>query len=421
MKHDDSAVMVAPPVQDAAGSPMPILSPQKLQMPGLPKPKRPEFSTGPTAKPPTWSPEAVAAAFQPGRSHRSAPCKAQLADVIERSHRLLDLPEGWICALVPGSDTGALELALWHFLSAERGVDVLAFDSFSGQWAKDILGPLDMQDATVHRAPYGEVPDLSAIDFAHDVVLTWNGTTAGTCLPGGDFIPADRQGLVICDATSATFAIELPYDRLDVVTWSWQKSLGGEGGHGMIALSPRAQARLEAEAAPRGLPKIFTLTKGGKVNASLFAGATINTPSMLAVADHLVGLQWAEEIGGLPALIARTQTNAQAVANFVEASPNWEFLAADAAVRSPTALCLTCVAPRFAGRDEAAQRALLKRLEKRLAELEVAYDIGAYRDAPPGLRLWGGPTVEADDLAALMPWLDWALLTELDELEAPHA
>ena len=252
-------------------------------------------------------------------------------------------------------------------------------------------------------------------------MLTWNGTTAGTCLPNGDFIPEARKGLVICDATSAAFAMPLPYDKLDVITWSWQKSLGGEAAHGMIALSPAAQKRLEEEPAARGLPKIFNLTKKGQINGSIFTGATINTPSMLAVADHLVGLDWAEEIGGLAALHARTQANYAAVAAYVQASDRWAFLAEDKAQQSKTALCLKCEDPEFLAKEVADQKAILKGLEKQLAELEIAYDIGSYRDAPPGLRLWGGPTVEAEDLAALMPWIDWAFDQEMNTQETTHA
>ena len=383
------------------------------------RPASPHFSTGPTAKPPSWSLNALEALYVPGRSHRSQPCKAQLEEVVERSLALLELPAGWLCAIVPGSDTGAVELALWTFLSEARGVDVLSFDSFSAAWAKDVSGSLGLKNVRVLEADYGKVPDLERLNFDRDVVLTWNGTTAGTCLPADDFIPAQRKGLVICDATSAAFAIPMPFEKLDVVTWSWQKCLGGEGGHGMIALSPAAQNRLNAGDLPRGLPKVFDMTKAGKVNASLFQGATLNTPSMLAVADHLLGLEWAQEIGGLSVLYDRVAANYQAVAAYVEASPNWDFLATDPAVRSPTALCLTCTHPRFVGLEESGQRLLLKQLQKRLEALEVAYDIGSYRNAPPGLRLWGGPTVAAADLAALMPWIDWALELEI-ELHKSH-
>lgn len=396
-------------------------SPTLLNIPGV-RPARPEFSTGPTAKAPAWSSDQVMERFIPGRSHRSGPCKAQLKQVIDASADLLGLPKGWICAIVPASDTGAVELALWNFLSDARGADVLAFDAFSSGWAKDMKGPLGLTNMRVFEAEYGELPDLGALDFDRDVVLTWNGTTAGTCLPNGDFIPADRKGLVICDATSAAFAMDLPYDKLDVLTWSWQKSLGGEAGHGMIALSPAAQARLAEETPERGLPKIFTVTKGGAVNAGLFKGATINTPSMLAVADHLVGLDWAESLGGLSGLIARVDANAEAVEAHVAKSGSWTFLAKDPAIRSKTALCLECIDPAFQALDADTQKQVLKALETRLADEGIAYDIGSYRDAPSGLRLWGGPTVDAADLAALMPWIDWALTEELTKLqEANHA
>ncbi len=385
------------------------------------RPSNPNFSTGPTAKPPGWSWRELQATYVPGRSHRSGVCKAQLRQVIDTSKALLGLPDDWLCALVPGSDTGAVELALWNFLDDARGADVLAFDSFSSGWAKDAQGPLALQNVRVFEAAYGALPDLSDLDFDRDLVVTWNGTTAGTCLPNGDFIPLDRRGLVICDATSAAFALDLPYDKLDVVTWSWQKSLGGEAGHGMIALSPRAQARLEGPPAPRGLPKIFTLAKNGKINQGLFAGATINTPSMLAVADQLLCLKWAQDLGGLRALLERTEANYGAVRTHVEASSRWAFLADDPAVRSKTALCLRCVDPRFLALDALAQAQALKQMQAELARLGIAYDIGSYRDAPAGLRLWGGPTVEAADLKALMPWLDWALDRQLDKQEGDHA
>ncbi len=384
-------------------------------------PANPQFSTGPTAKPPDWSWHDLRATYIPGRSHRSSVCKAQLARVIKESKQLLGLPEDWLCALVPGSDTGAVELALWNFLSEERGADVLAFDSFSSDWAKDAQGPLALKNLRVFEAPYGVLPDLSKLDFARDLVLAWNGTTAGTCLPDGDFIPLDRQGLVICDATSAAFAVDLPCQKLDVLTWSWQKSLGGEAGHGMIALSPRAQARLIDQPTPRGLPKIFTLAKDGEINQGLFAGVTINTPSMLAVADQLLCLQWAQNLGGLRALIERTEANYAAVLTHVENSSMWAFLASDPAIRSRTALCLRCVDPRFLALDTAMQAKTLKQMQVELERIGIAYDIGSYRDAPAGLRLWGGPTIETADLRALMPWLDWALENQFHRQEGNHA
>lgn len=385
------------------------------------RPKNPQFSTGPTTKPPGWSVDALMASFIPGRSHRSVPCKEQLSDIISNSKAILGLPEGWICGIVPGSDTGAVEMALWNFLNEDRGADVLAFDSFSGDWAKDAKGPLAIQNLRVFQAEYGKLPDLAKLNFDRDVVLTWNGTTAGTCLPSGDFIPTDRTGVVICDATSAAFAMPLPFEKLDVITWSWQKSLGGEAGHGMIALSPHAQKRLETEATPRGLPKIFNLRKGSKINASIFAGATINTPSMLAVADQLVCLNWANEIGGLPALISRTNANYTAVSDHVESSDAWAFLASEERIRSKTALCLNCVEPRFLALSSEQKEKCLKGLQKILAEMNIAFDIGSYRDAPAGLRLWGGPTVDAEDLTKLMPWVDWALYQEITKMEAENA
>ena len=385
------------------------------------RPKNPQFSTGPTTKPPGWRGEEVLASFISGRSHRSGPCKAQLCEVIEQSKRILGLPLDWICALVPASDTGAVETALWNFLNEERGADVLAFEAFSADWAKDSKGPLALKNLRVFEASYGNLPDFSDLNFDRDVVVTWNGTTSGACLPSGDFIPKDRDGLVICDATSAAFAMHLPYEKLDVVTWSWQKSLGGEAGHGMIALSPRAQDRLENQACPRGLPKIFTLAKNGKINQALFAGATINTPSMLAVADQLVCLNWASDLGGLDALIGRTNANYQTVSSHVDSSPMWEFLTTDPTIRSTTALCLRCSDSRFGALDVAKQTQVLKQMQAVLSQMDIAYDIGSYRDAPAGIRLWAGPTVEADDLAALMPWLDWALEEQLQDMEVSNA
>ena len=368
----------------------------------LRRPANPCFSSGPTAKRPGWSTAVLAHALL-GRSHRSAPAKAKLAEVIARSRALLGIPEDWRVAIMPASDTGAFEAAMWNLLGA-RGVDVLAFESFGRGWLADIRSQLRLEDLRVHEAPYGELPDLSAVDPARDLVFCWNGTTSGVIVPDGAWIARDRDGLVLCDATSAVFAVELPWERLDVVTWSWQKVLGGEAQHGMLALSPRAAARLESYRPPWPLPKIFRLTKNGSLIEGLFRGETINTPSMLAVEDALDALRWIEGIGGLPAAIARTRANFEAVAEWVGRTPWVAFLAARPEIRSPTSICLRLAD----GGSAEEQRALVRRMTALLAERGVAYDIGAYRDAPPGLRIWGGATVERADIEALLPWLDWA-------------
>ena len=330
-----------------------------------------------------------------GRSHRAAGPKAQLKEVIDRSHRLLQLPADWRVGIVPGSDTGAVEMAMWSMLGA-RPVDILAFETFSATWANDAVKQLKLAGARVLEAPYGALPDLAAVDPGRDLVLAWNGTTSGVRLPNADFIAADREGLVICDATSAAFAMELPYDKLDVVTWSWQKALGGEAAHGMIALSPRAVERLESYTPAWPLPKVFRLTSGGKLNEGIFKGETINTPSMLCVEDALDGLRWAEAAGGLPGLKRRSEANLAAIAAWVERTAWAEFLCADPASRSATSICLV-----LDGVDA-------KRLAGLLEQEGVAFDIAAHRDAPPGLRIWGGATVELGDIEALLPWLDWA-------------
>jgi phosphoserine aminotransferase len=369
------------------------------------RPENPQFSSGPCAKRPGWSLQAINGAYL-GRSHRAKAPKAALAEVIERSRSLLGLPQEWKLGIMPGSDTGAFEAAMWSLLGG-RGVDVLAFESFSEGWATDAVKQLKI-DARILSAPYGALPDLQKIDFSRDVVLCWNGTTSGVRFADGSFIPQDREGLVLCDATSAAFAMELPYDKLDVITWSWQKVLGGEAAHGMLALSPRAVARLETYKPAWPLPKIFRLTKGGKLIDGIFAGETINTPSMLCVADALDGLRWAEQVGGLPGLIARTEANLAAVSAWVETSAWAAFLAETAENRSSTSICLKIVAPWFTSLCADAQAAAAKKLASLLEKENVALDIGAYRDAPPGLRIWGGATVQTPDIEALLPWLDWA-------------
>jgi phosphoserine aminotransferase len=328
-----------------------------------------------------------------GRSHRAAAPKARLAEVIDRSRALLSMPADWRLGIVPASDTGAVEMALWSLLGP-RPVDILAFESFSQAWATDVATQLRLPDARILSAEYGALPDLTRVDPAHDVVFAWNGTTSGVRIPDGSWIAEDRQGLAICDATSAAFAMVLPWDRLDVVTWSWQKALGGEAAHGMLALSPRAVERLESHTPAWPLPKIFRLTQQGRLIEGIFAGDTINTPSMLCVEDALDGLRWASSIGGLPALMARSQANLALIADWVARTDWVSFLAANPAHRSSTSICLTTP-------SGPAMAALLDRER-------VAHDIASYRDAPPGLRIWGGATVEPDDIARLLPWLDWA-------------
>jgi phosphoserine aminotransferase len=365
------------------------------QKPGI-RPARPHFSSGPCAKRPGWSLDGLSDAWL-GRSHRAAPGKEKLAAVIDRTREILRIPESHRIGIVPGSDTGAVELALWSLLGA-RGVDMLAWESFGREWVNDVEKALQLADARVLEAEYGKLPDLSAVDWDRDVVFTWNGTTSGVRVPHGDWIADDRRGLAICDATSAAFAMELPWDKLDVVTWSWQKVLGGEGAHGMLVLSPRAVERLESAPPLRPLPKLFRLTKNGKLIEGIFRGETINTPSMLCVEDALDGLDWARRIGGLDALVARTSANAAAVHGWVERTPWIANLAEDLATASTTSVCLKLV-------DTPADP---KRIAALLLAEDAAYDIGAYRSAPPGLRIWCGATVELGDIEALLPWLDWA-------------
>ncbi len=370
------------------------------------RPANPQFSTGPCTKRPGWSLAALSGALV-GRSHRAREPKARLAEVIERSHAILGIPAGWRLGIVPASDTGAVELALWSLLGP-RPVDVLAFESFSQSWANDIVKQLKLPAVRLLEAPYGRLPDLAQVAPDHDVVLAWNGTTSGVRVPHGDWIAPDRQGLVIADATSAAFAMKLPWDRLDVVTWSWQKVLGGEGAHGMLALSPRAAERLATHKPAWPMPKIFRLTSGGKLTEGIFAGETINTPSLLCAEDALDGLRWAERIGGLPALIARSEANLAAIADWV-AQRDWiDFLAEAPETRSSTSICLKLTAPWFTALDADGQAKAAKQFTALLEREGVALDIGSYRDAPPGLRIWGGATVETDDIVALLPWLDWA-------------
>ena len=378
------------------------------------RPANPHFSSGPCAKRPGWSLAALAGA-QLERSHRAKEPKARLAEVITRSRAILGMPADWRLGIVPASDTGAVEMALWSLLGA-RPVDILSFESFSAGWANDVVKQLKLADVRVLEAPYGTLPDLAAVNPAHDLVLAWNGTTSGVRLPDGDFISTDREGLVIADATSAAFAMELPWDKLDAVTWSWQKVLGGEAAHGMLALSPRAVERLLTYKPAWPMPKVFRLVSGGKLAEGVFKGETINTPSMLAVEDALDGLRWAESVGGLAALVARSEANLAAIARFVSARDWVDFLAERPETRSPTSICLRITAPWFVSLDAAGQAEAAKKLASLLEAEGVAYDIASYRDAPPGLRIWGGSTVETSDIEALLPWLDWAAAQVADTL-----
>ncbi len=372
------------------------------------RPARPEFSSGPCAKRPGWTPEALKDAVL-GRSHRSKPGKARLQAAIDLTRRVLEVPDSHLIGIVPGSDTGAVEMALWSLLGP-RKVQLLAFESFGKDWVTDVVKQLKLP-AEVLEAPYGELPDLSRVDPEADLVFTWNGTTSGVRVPDAGFIAADRAGLAICDATSAAFAQDLDWDKLDVVTFSWQKALGGEGAHGVLVLSPRAVARLESHTPAWPMPKLFRMTKNGKVTLDLFEGATINTPSMLCVEDVIDALEWAEGIGGLSAMRARADANLGVLADWVARTPWVDFLAADPATRSNTSVCLKVVDPRVAALPAEAQADFAKTLASLLEKEGAALDVGGYRDAPPGLRIWCGATVETADVAALVPWLDWAFET----------
>jgi phosphoserine aminotransferase len=373
------------------------------------RPQNPCFGSGPTAKRPGWSVAALERALT-GRSHRSAEGKKRLVEVGERSRRILGIPADYRIGILAGSDTGAFEAAMWSMLGA-RGVDALAYESFGEGWVTDLEKQLRLADLRALKAPYGELPDLAAVDPARDAVFCWNGTTSGVRVPDGHWISDTRQGLTFCDATSAAFAMDLPWPKLDVVTWSWQKVLGGEAQHGMLVLSPRAVERLESWKPAWPLPKIFRLTKGGKLIDGIFQGETINTPSMLAVQDAFDGLAWAESVGGLPGLMVRCRRNLAAVEAWVEGAGWPGFLAARPEIRSPTSVCLTITDPAFTALPERAQAGFVKDLTRLLAEERVAYDITSYRDAPAGLRLWCGATVETADIEALLPWLDWAFAT----------
>ena len=370
------------------------------------RPACPNFSSGPCAKRPGYSVTALQNAIF-GRSHRSKLGKARLKEVITRSRNLLGMPKDYRLAITPASDTGAVEMILWSLLGA-RGVDALTWESFGEGWVTDIEKQLKIKDLRVFRAPYGQIPDLSKVDTDRDVVFPWNGTTSGARIPNGDWIKSDRQGLTICDATSGVFAMDLPWEKLDVVTWSWQKVLGGEAAHGMLALSPRAVERLNTHTPPWPMPKIFRLTNKGKFSEGIFAEETINTPSMLAVEDAIDSLKWAESIGGLPQLRARCESNLATIAAWVEKTPWVDFLVEDPKVRSCTSVCLKIVAEGFDKLPADQQWAAVKKIEALLDAEGVAYDIAGHRDAVPGLRIWCGATIERSDVEALLPWLDWA-------------
>lgn len=370
------------------------------------KPGNPNFGSGPCAKRPGWQLDALKDACL-GRSHRSSAGKAKLAEAIARSKKLLELPDDYLLGIVPASDTGAIEMAMWSLLG-QRGVDVVAWENFGLEWVQDVVEQLRLPDVRSFTAPYGGLPDLGQVDWARDVVFCWNGTTSGVQVPNGDWIADDRQGLSICDATSAVLAMRLPWHKLDVVTYSWQKVLGGEAQHGMIALSPRAVARLESYTPAWPIPKLFRLTKKGKLISGIFAGETINTPSMLCVEDLLDALTWAESVGGQAGLVKAAEVNAQLVADWVARTPWVDFLASDPATRSTTSVCLSITAPWFTALASDAQQEVIKQLAKKLEGAGVAFDIAGYRDAPAGLRIWCGATVQAADVAALLPWLDWA-------------
>jgi phosphoserine aminotransferase len=380
------------------------------------KPARPEFSSGPCAKRPGWTPEQLKNAVL-GRSHRGKPGKARLKAAIDQTRLVLQVPADYLIGIVPGSDTGAMEMAMWSLLGP-RPVQLLAFESFGKDWVTDVTKQLKLPDVQVLDAPYGALPDLTQVQPDADLVFTWNGTTSGVRVPNADFIAADRVGLTLCDATSAAFAQALDWPKLDVVTYSWQKALGGEAAHGVLILSPRAVERLESHVPAWPMPKLFRMTKAGKINAEIFEGATINTPSMLCVEDYLDALLWAKDMGGLEALRGRADANFAAVAAWVEKTAWVDFLAATPETRSNTSVCLKVVDPRIAALPAEAQADFAKKLASLLEKEGAAYDIGGYRDAPPGLRIWCGSTIETADVEALTPWLDWAFAAVSAELAA---
>ena len=374
------------------------------------RPAMPFFSSGPTTKRPGWSPAVLEGAVL-GRSHRSKPAKAKITQTMDLARQILGLPDEYLIGIVPGSDTGAVEIALWSLLGA-RGVDVLAWESFGKDWVNDIVNQLQIDNVTVHQAAYGALPNLAAVNFDNDVVLTWNGTTSGVKLPDGNWIADDRNGLVIADATSACFAMELPWSKLDVVTFSFQKAIGGEGAHGVMVLSPRAVERLNSYTPSWPIPKLFRLTSKGKFNAAIFSGNTINTPSLLVIEDTLDALLWAQSIGGLPALIDRSESCLSAIKRWVETSSTFGFLAEDPATISNTSVTISIVDPWFVALDDEQKSAFAAALAARLAAEDVGYDLASYRDAPAGLRIWAGPMVDVQDIESVLPWIDWAYAAE---------
>ena len=378
------------------------------------RPALPFFSSGPTTKRPGWSPTVLSDAAL-GRSHRSKIAKSKITETMQLAREILQMPDDYLIGIVPGSDTGAVEIALWSMLGA-RGVDVMAWESFGKDWVNDIVSQLRIDDVTLHQAPYGQLPDLAAVNFANDVVLTWNGTTSGVKLPDGDWIVDDREGLVIADATSACFAMQLPWTKLDVVTFSFQKAIGGEGAHGVMILSPRAVNRLSQYTPPWPIPKLFRLTKNGTFNASIFNGSTINTPSMLVIEDALDALLWAQSIGGLPALIERSEASLAAIRRWLDTSSTFGFLAEHPATISNTSVTLSIIDPWFAALDAAQKTGFAAALTARLDAEGVGYDLGSYRDAPAGLRIWAGPMVDVSDVEALLPWIDWAYAAQRAEI-----
>lgn len=380
------------------------------------RPANPCFSSGPCAKRPGWSAAALSAALL-GRSHRSGPGKARLAEVIERSRAILQMPADYRLGIVAGSDTGAVEMALWSLLGA-RGIDLLCWENFGEGWVTDVTRQLNLPDVRVLQAPYGRLPDLSAVDPDRDTVFVWNGTTSGVRVPDGDWIPAGRRGLTICDATSAAFAMRLPWDKLDVVTWSWQKALGGEAAHGMLALSPRAVERLESYTPPWPLPKLFRLTSEGKLIEGIFRGETINTPSLLCVEDALDSLRWAESVGGLDGLVARAEGNLATLASWAERTPWLRFLAKDPATRSCTSPQLEIVDPWFQALSADHRFKTLRAMTARLEAEGAGYDLASHVASPPGIRIWTGATVERSDVEALLPWLDWTWEQQREAAEA---
>src|SRR5919107_5881894 len=377
------------------------------------RPRAPFFSSGPCAKRPGWSLQNLKTDSL-GRSHRAKLGKSRLKRAIDLTREVLDVPADYRIGIVPASDTGAVEMALWSLLGA-RPVDMLAWESFGKDWVTDVVKQLKLADTRSLQADYGKLPDLAQADFSHDVVFTWNGTTSGVRVPNGDWIPADREGLTICDATSAAFAMDLPWDKLDVVTWSWQKVLGGEAQHGMLVLSPRAVERLESYKPAWPMPKIFRLTKDGKISEGVFKGETINTPSMLAVEDAIDGLEWAQSGGGVPGPIPPAGKNLAALADWVAKTPWIDFLPVDPAIRSCTSICMRITDPEITALDQATQADVAKKVASLLEKEGVAYDTASYRDAPAGLRIWGGATVERSDIEALIPWIEWAFATVKSE------